>query len=135
MLGIFLMAMDGTIVASTYASIGSEFHRLENTSWIATGYLLTQTSFQYVCSALLVMCTHCMLVRPLCGKVAHFPRPQIAESDNSLQLSDIFGRKACIICAMCIFAFGSLICGLAQDMNVLVLGRAIAGIGGGGAGT
>lgn len=32
MLGIFLMAMDGTIVASTYAAIGSEFHRLENTS-------------------------------------------------------------------------------------------------------
>ena len=36
---------------------------------------------------------------------------------------------------MSIFAFGSLLCGLAQDMNVLVLGRALAGIGGGGAGT
>lgn len=58
MLGIFLMAMDGTIVASTYAAIGSEFHRLENTSWIATGYLLTQTSFQYVCSALMIASTH-----------------------------------------------------------------------------
>ena len=46
MLSIFLMATDATIVASTYAAIGSEFHRLENTSWIATGYLLTQTSFQ-----------------------------------------------------------------------------------------
>ncbi|KAH9937277.1 major facilitator superfamily domain-containing protein [Fomitopsis serialis] len=98
MLGIFLMAMDGTIVASTYASIGSEFHRLENTSWIATGYMLTLTSFQ-----------------PLYGK-----------------LSDIFGRKACLMSAMSIFAVGSLLCGLAPDMKSLVIARAIAGIGGGG---
>ncbi|KAH9836947.1 MFS general substrate transporter [Rhodofomes roseus] len=101
MLGIFLMALDGTIVASTYASIGSEFHRLENTSWIATGYMLTMTSFQ-----------------PLYGK-----------------LSDIFGRKACLMCAMSIFAVGSLLCGLAPDMNSLVIARAIAGIGGGGVAT
>lgn len=46
MLGIFLIAMDQTIVASTYAAIGSEFEHLENTSWIATGYMLTLTSFQ-----------------------------------------------------------------------------------------
>ncbi|KZT75035.1 MFS general substrate transporter [Daedalea quercina L-15889] len=98
MLGIFLMAMDGTIVASTYAAIGSEFHRLENTSWIATGYMLTMTSFHP-------------------------------------QLSDIFGRKACLMCAMSIFALGTLLCGLAPDMNGLVVARAIAGIGGGGAGT
>ena len=70
MLGIFLMAMDGTIVASTYAAIGSEFHRLENTSWIATGYLLTQTSFQYVSSAPPVTHTYPHFARPLCGKVA-----------------------------------------------------------------
>lgn len=48
MLGIFLIAMDQTIVASTYAAIGSEFEHLENTSWIATGYMLTLTSFQSV---------------------------------------------------------------------------------------
>lgn len=42
------MAMDSTIVASTYASIGSQFEQLQNTSWIATGYMLTMTSFQYV---------------------------------------------------------------------------------------
>lgn len=36
---------------------------------------------------------------------------------------------------MSILALGSLLCGLAQDMNTLVLGRAIAGIGGGGVGT
>ena len=44
-LGIFLAAMDTTIVTSTYASIGSQFEQLQNTSWIATGYMLSLTSF------------------------------------------------------------------------------------------
>lgn len=47
-IGTFLAAMDGTIVASSYASIGSELHQLQNTSWIATGYMLTLASFQCV---------------------------------------------------------------------------------------
>ena len=45
-LGIFLAAMDTTIITSTYASIGSQFEQLQNTSWIATGYMLSLTSFQ-----------------------------------------------------------------------------------------
>jgi MFS family permease len=45
-IGIFLAAMDGTIIASSYATIGSELKQLQNTSWIATGYMLTLTSFQ-----------------------------------------------------------------------------------------
>lgn len=45
-IGILLVAMDGTIVVSSYAAIGSELEELQNTSWIATSYLLTLTSFQ-----------------------------------------------------------------------------------------
>ena len=45
--GLFLAAMDGTIVAASYASIGSELKQLQNTSWIATGYMLTMTTFQW----------------------------------------------------------------------------------------
>ena len=64
-IGIFLTAMDQTIIVScmrfrnskwvrstylyfweAYASIGSELNQLQNTSWIATAYLLTITSFQ-----------------------------------------------------------------------------------------
>ncbi|EIW52680.1 MFS general substrate transporter [Trametes versicolor FP-101664 SS1] len=97
-LGVFLVAMDVTIVTSTYASIGSQFEQLQNTSWIATGYMLSLTSFQ-----------------PLYGK-----------------LSDIFGRKACLIFAYTIFALGCLFCGLARNMTELIAARALAGIGGGG---
>ncbi|KAI0643317.1 MFS general substrate transporter [Trametes meyenii] len=97
-LGIFLVAMDVTIVTSTYASIGSQFEQLQNTSWITTGYMLSMTSFQ-----------------PLYGK-----------------LSDIFGRKSCLIFAYTVFALGCLFCGLARNMTELIAARALAGIGGGG---
>ncbi|KAJ3914429.1 member of the major facilitator superfamily [Lentinula edodes] len=98
---IFLVAMDSTIVVASYASIGNELKQLSKVSWIATGYMLTLTSFQ-----------------PLYGK-----------------LSDIFGRKSCLLLAYIIFALGSLLCGLSRTMDQLIWARALAGIGGGGMST
>lgn len=45
-IGIFLSAMDQTIIVSCYGKIGNELHALNNTSWIATAYFLTLSSFQ-----------------------------------------------------------------------------------------
>lgn len=38
--------MDNTIVVSSYGAIGTDLKALSKTSWIATAYLLTTTSFQ-----------------------------------------------------------------------------------------
>ncbi|KAM0286294.1 hypothetical protein ACHAQH_001025 [Verticillium albo-atrum] len=97
-IGIFLCAVDQLLTVATYAKIGSELHALNNTSWIATAYFITLTSFQ-----------------PLYGK-----------------LSDIFGRKECLLFAYTIFGLGCLGCGLAQNFTQLCVARAIGGIGGGG---
>ncbi|KAI8803199.1 major facilitator superfamily domain-containing protein [Cladochytrium replicatum] len=48
------------------------------------------------------------------------------------KLADIFGRKVVFVCTILMFEIGSLICGLANSMTMLIAGRAIAGIGGGG---
>ncbi|KAG9303173.1 hypothetical protein G9A89_001789 [Geosiphon pyriformis] len=48
------------------------------------------------------------------------------------KFSDIFGRKALFLCAIYVFLLGSLLCGAAQSMIMLVISRGIAGIGGGG---
>ncbi|KAL4962167.1 major facilitator superfamily domain-containing protein [Aspergillus stella-maris] len=48
------------------------------------------------------------------------------------KLSDIFGRKASFFVAAVVFALGNLLCGLANSQQSLILGRVIAGIGGGG---
>ncbi|KZF26225.1 MFS general substrate transporter [Xylona heveae TC161] len=95
-IGIFLSAGDQTIIVSSYGRIGSDLKALNKTSWIATAYFLTVTSFQ-----------------PLYGK-----------------LSDIFGRKPCLLFGYAVFGLGCLFCGLARTMDELIAARAFAGVGG-----
>lgn len=44
-------------------------------------------------------------------------------------LSDRFGRKPIIACGLLIFAIGSLLAGLANSMTLMILGRALQGMG------
>ncbi|KAF2101154.1 MFS general substrate transporter [Rhizodiscina lignyota] len=43
---VFLSGFDGTITASTYALIASEFSAANTASWLTTSYLITYTAFQ-----------------------------------------------------------------------------------------
>ncbi|KAF3480651.1 uncharacterized protein GIQ15_05998 [Arthroderma uncinatum] len=51
------------------------------------------------------------------------------------RLSDIFGRKACLLFGYTIFGTGCVLCGLAQNINQLIAARVFQGIGGGGLST
>ena len=42
------------------------------------------------------------------------------------KLSDIFGRKPCVLTAYSVFAVGSLACGLAQSMEQFIAARVSA---------
>lgn len=48
------------------------------------------------------------------------------------KLSDIFGRKQCLLFAYVVFGLGSTLCGLARNIEELIAARAFAGIGGSG---
>ncbi len=48
------------------------------------------------------------------------------------KLSDIHGRRAIMLVAIAIFLVGSVACALSTDIRVLILARALQGIGGGG---
>ncbi|KAF5025979.1 hypothetical protein F66182_1947 [Fusarium sp. NRRL 66182] len=97
-IGVFLGAIDSTIIATLSGPIASEFHSLSLLSWLATAYLISNAACQ-----------------PISGR-----------------LTDIFGRGPGLVFSNIFFAAGNLICGLAQDANVMILGRIVAGIGGGG---
>lgn len=97
-LGVFLGAIDSTIIATLSAPISSEFQSLSLLSWLATAYLISNAACQ-----------------PISGR-----------------LTDIFGRGPGLVFSNIFFAAGNLICGLAQSSSVMILGRVIAGIGGGG---
>ncbi|RKP14949.1 major facilitator superfamily domain-containing protein [Piptocephalis cylindrospora] len=48
------------------------------------------------------------------------------------KFSDIFGRKVMLLFAVSVFTLGSILCGAAQSMLMLIVCRALAGLGGGG---
>lgn len=48
------------------------------------------------------------------------------------QLADFFDRKATVLGCVFLFAAGSALCGAAQSMGMMISGRVIQGIGGGG---
>lgn len=50
------------------------------------------------------------------------------------KLSDIFGRRRLYLMSIVVFLVGSVLCGLAQNIDQLIAFRAIQGIGGGGIG-
>ncbi|RUS34143.1 major facilitator superfamily domain-containing protein [Jimgerdemannia flammicorona] len=112
--GVFLAALDSSIVSTIYAKIGSEFHASNQVSWIVTSYLLSFTALQ-----------------PLC-KLPHSLQPSLKIHGR---LSDIFGRKSTLLFATSMFFIGSAACGAATDIWSLVIARAIAGLGGGGLNT
>ncbi|KAH8663993.1 putative MFS multidrug transporter [Xylariales sp. PMI_506] len=96
--GVFLGAVDASIIATLSAPISSEFKSLSLMSWLAASYLIANAACQ-----------------PLSGR-----------------LTDIFGRGPGLVFSNIFFAAGNLICGLAQSEGVMILGRVVAGIGGGG---
>jgi len=48
------------------------------------------------------------------------------------RLSDIFGRKNCLLVWLALLGVGDLICGFAKNKEMLLAARSIAGVGGGG---
>ena len=96
--GIFLGALDSTIIATLSAPIASEFNSLSLLSWLATAYLISNAATQ-----------------PIAGR-----------------LTDIFGRRLGLILSNVLFATGNLVCGLSTNHSSMIIGRIIAGVGGGG---
>ncbi|QNN51643.1 MDR family MFS transporter [Nocardioides mesophilus] len=98
MVGMFLAALDQSIVSTALPRITSELGGLDKLSWVVTAYLLTATSST-----------------PLWGKI-----------------SDLYGRRLLFQIAIVTFMVGSLLSGLSQNIDQLIVFRAVQGLGGGG---
>ncbi len=98
MSGMFLAALDQSIVGVALPRITSELGGLNHLAWVVTAYLLTSTAST-----------------PIWGKI-----------------SDLYGRKRIFQLTIVIFLAGSILCGAALNMPMLIIARAIQGIGGGG---
>src|SRR5271170_2853335 len=98
LLGMFLAALDQTIVSTALPTIVADLHGASHLSWIVVAYLLAAT-----------------VSTPLWGK-----------------LGDQYGRKGFFQAAIVLFLIGSVLSGLSSSMVMLIICRAIQGLGGGG---
>ncbi|HWB73786.1 MAG TPA: MDR family MFS transporter [Nannocystaceae bacterium] len=96
LLGLFLAALDQTIVATAGPVIQQDLH-IEPALyvWITTAYLVASTVFV-----------------PIAGK-----------------LSDLYGRRWALLAGMIVFLAGSLLCGLSRNTAMLIVFRAVQGVG------
>ncbi|KAG9235408.1 major facilitator superfamily domain-containing protein [Amylocarpus encephaloides] len=96
--GVFLGALDSTIIATLSAPISTSFNSASLLSWLASAYLIANAACQ-----------------PLSGR-----------------LTDIFSRRTGLVVSNILFATGNLVCGFADNEGVMIAGRVVAGMGGGG---
>lgn len=97
-LGVFLAALDVTIVTVAVPQISADFDSTAGYTWVGSAYLLANAA-----------------AAPSWGKI-----------------SDIWGRKPILLTAVGVFWVGSLLAGVSVTMGMLIVGRAVQGIGGGG---
>ncbi|SCV27404.1 related to multidrug resistance protein fnx1 [Fusarium fujikuroi] len=97
-IGVFLAALDTTIVATLSVPISNTFGSLTLVSWLGSSYLIANAACQ-----------------PLSGR-----------------LTDIFSRRSGLVLCNILFGLGTLLCGVATSKWVLLAGRVVAGMGGGG---
>jgi EmrB/QacA subfamily drug resistance transporter len=97
MAGMFMIAIEATIVSTAMPQIAGQLGDLHYYSWVFSAFLLAQTATTVVF-----------------GKLA-----------------DLYGRKPVLLAGIAIFLVGSVLCGLAWSMPVLIAFRLIQGIGAG----
>ena len=97
LLGLFMAALDQTIVSTAMTKIIEQLGGLDKFVWVYSAYMIAM-----------------VVSTPIFGK-----------------LSDMYGRKSFFLAGLILFMLGSILCGTAQNMEQLIIYRAIQGIGGG----
>ena len=107
LIGLFLFALDNTIVADVQPAIVDRFQSVDKISWLATGFFMAAAGT-----------TTALDLRLIVAFVLPFG-----------QFAMIFPAKWFYIFNVLLFEVGSAVCGAAPNMNALIVGRVIAGIG------
>lgn len=97
LLGLFMAALDQTIVSTAMTTIIKKLGGFEYFIWVYSAYMIAM-----------------VVATPIFGK-----------------LSDMYGRRRFFLLGLFLFVAGSILCGTSQNMEQLIIYRAIQGIGGG----
>jgi MFS family permease len=105
----------GTVVATLLTPIGSYFKKSNQASYLGTSYLLSVCCFTPLYGRLSDILGMCSLTWTGCSSL----EPRV-------------GRKGALLLAVSAFSLGTVLCGVATSMEMLIAARTIAGAGGGG---
>ncbi|KAJ1709615.1 MFS multidrug transporter [Aspergillus flavus] len=100
---VFLMLLDISIVSTAIPQITNQFHSLDDVAWYGSAYTIARYMSLFYDSASL---------QPLTGKFYNY-----------------FQLKWTFLSFFAFFEIGSLICGVANSSKMLIIGRAVAGMG------
>ncbi|CAM2946704.1 MFS transporter [Paenibacillus sediminis] len=95
-LGIFMVALDSSIVNVALPTLGESFKSTAHIQWVALSYTLTL----------------------------------VAVIVAAGRMSDMFGRKIAFLTGIGIFLLGSILCGTASSLALMIVYRVVQGIGG-----
>ncbi|CAH0041769.1 unnamed protein product [Clonostachys rhizophaga] len=110
---ILLTMLDISIIGTAVPQITSDFHSLEDISWYSGAYQLASAT-----------------VQPLTGKIYTYFSIKVHIFWNSYKVN-LWANTAqwTLLAFVLIFEIGSAICGAAQSSPMLIIGRAVAGLG------
>ncbi|GJC78981.1 efflux pump mlcE [Colletotrichum liriopes] len=110
-LASFIMLLDMTIIVTAIPQITNQFNSLSDLGWYGSVYTFASASLQ-----------------PMTGKLySHLGTKACGIFEHCFHYADLM--KWTFIGFIAVLEVGSLICGLAQSSNILIFGRAIAGLG------
>ena len=112
----FLVFLDASVMSTVSPAITTEFNSLVDIGWYGSAYQVGSTAFQ-----------------PLSGKIYRYfsvkAGTQRAESWCNLRGLTLAPPQWSFVAFFIIFEIGSAVCGAAQSSRMLIVGRAIAGLG------
>lgn len=126
-LAVFLVALDQTIIGVAIPKITDQFKSIQDIAWYGSAYFLTSTALQPSYGRIYkVFSVRSPVPRP---HNSSSTAPHFSYSERISHLQNFVQVKWAFLVAIVIFEIGSLICAVAPSSTVLIVGRAIAGIG------
>ncbi|KMP01742.1 hypothetical protein CIRG_01881 [Coccidioides immitis RMSCC 2394] len=112
-----MVALDGTSISVALPIIASKLHGTAlEAFWSGTSFLLCSTGMERLLTRFVrVLTPACEVFQP-----------------TFTSFSNIFGRKPMVIASILFFLAGALIAGLGNSFTLMLLGRSVQGVGGGG---
>ena len=141
-----------TIITTALPVISEHFQSSAGYTWIGAAYSYTPNPNPTSCPSLTITPANryllgnaatvpswgklrfVLLLRPIPFPQYNFPGIPILRKKLYLThpTSDIWGRKPILLTAAGVFFIGSLLCGASASVEMLIAGRAVQGMGGGG---